>query len=129
MVIIKAEETLKGVKFLDREFLEALSSMLDKKLDEKLEPIKNDIADLKEDVGTLKADVSILKSDVSMLKSDVTHIKKKVDSVYDQTADLTEFRTDVLSKLDSVDDDISTIETVTASNYLYINKLKRMKSV
>ncbi|WP_084108337.1 hypothetical protein [Clostridium cavendishii] len=114
---------------MDREFLEALSSMLDKKLDEKLEPIKNDIADLKEDVGTLKADVSILKSDVSMLKSDVTHIKKKVDSVYDQTADLTEFRTDVLSKLDSVDDDISTIETVTASNYLYINKLKRMKSV
>ena len=59
---------------LDRNDLQLLGNLLD----EKLVPIRADIAELKSDVSTLKSDVSTLKSDVSTLKSDVSVLKSDV---------------------------------------------------
>lgn len=47
-------------------------------------------------------------------------IEKKIDSVYDQTADLTEFRTDTTSKLDK-------LINVTKDNCYEIANLKIVK--
>ena len=41
----------------DNELLLALSDMMDKKLDSKLQPIKNDLCDLKQDVKDLKEEI------------------------------------------------------------------------
>ena len=57
---------------MDKELLEAISRMMD----EKLEPIKKDISGLKEDVAALKQDVADLKQDVTTLKEDVADLKE-----------------------------------------------------
>ena len=57
---------------MDKALLEAISRMMD----EKLEPIKKDISGLKEDVAALKQDVADLKQDVTTLKEDVADLKE-----------------------------------------------------
>lgn len=58
----------------DREMLSALSTMMDEKLD----PMKQDISELKADVSELKTDVTELKTDVAVLKTDVVGLKNDV---------------------------------------------------
>ena len=57
------------------------------------------------------------------LKTDVKEIKEKMDNVYNQTADLTEFKTEVNMKLDELCD----VENVTKLNCYEIAKLKSVK--
>jgi hypothetical protein len=76
---------------MDKEILQALSSLLD----EKLEPI-------------------VLKLD---------SIEHKLNSVHDQTAMLTEFRTEVNIKLEELKD----LKQVTKENCYDIAKLKAIK--
>lgn len=84
---------------MDKELLEALSKLLDEKLDtkldEKLNPIKKELAE----------------------------INKKLDGIAEQTADLVEFRTTVISKLE----ELKEVEEVTKINCYDIAKLKAVK--
>ena len=43
---------------------------------------------------------------LTQIQSDVTEVKTKLDSVIEQTADLTEFRFTTNSKLDKISDDV-----------------------
>ncbi|MBR1866330.1 MAG: hypothetical protein IJ801_07465 [Lachnospiraceae bacterium] len=63
---------------LTSEDLQAISALLDEKLDQKLQPIKEDIQELKEDVQELKEDVRVLKDEVKVLKEDVRVLKEDV---------------------------------------------------
>ena len=78
--------------------------------------------DIKADVSTLKEDVNTLKEDVNVLKTDVKEIKKEMNVVYDQTAYLIEFRTEVNIKLDDLND----LEKVTRTNCYDIAKLRQV---
>ena len=44
-----------------------------------------------------------------------------------KTADLVEFRNEILNKIDGIREDLSTVELVTANNYKDIAKLKAVK--
>ena len=57
----------------------------------------------------------------------VDGIEKKLDGVVEQTADLIEFRSEILNKVDGIRDDLSTVEIITANNYKDIAKLKAIK--
>jgi predicted nucleic acid-binding Zn-ribbon protein len=72
------------VKRLDRELLTAIAEMLDKKLDEKLEPIKQDVSGLKQDMTGVKQDVSGLKQDMTGVKQDVSGLKQDMTGVKSQ---------------------------------------------
>ena len=61
------------------------------------------------------------------LESKIDGIEKKLDGVVEQTADLVEFRSEILNKVDGIRDDLSTVELVTANNYKDIAKLKAVK--
>lgn len=61
------------------------------------------------------------------IEIDVKELKEKIDNVYNQTADLTEFKTEVNTKLDVLNDNISNIEIVTANNWADIARLKKDK--
>ena len=63
------------------------------------------------------------------LESKVDGIEKKLDGVVEQTADLVEFRSEILNKVDGIRDDLSTVELVTANNYKDIAKLKAVKQI
>ena len=61
-------------------------------------------------------------------------IEKKIDSVIEQTADLTEFRTEVrdfrsetINQLEEIKDNLNNVEVITASNWKDIAKLKAIK--
>ncbi|MCB2289519.1 hypothetical protein LGK97_07035 [Clostridium sp. CS001] len=61
-------------------------------------------------------------------------IEKKMDSVVEQTADLTEFRTETKEQLISINNevngirqDLNTVEIVTSKNWNEISKLKAVK--
>lgn len=64
----------------NKELLGAISQLLDEKLDEKLEPIKEDISGLKEDVSNLKEDVSCLKEDVARLDARQTKMELIIEN-------------------------------------------------
>ena len=70
----------------DNELLLALSDMMDKKLDSKLQPIKNDLCDLKQDVKDLKEDVAVLKEKVASLEDNVAALKEDVLELKENTA-------------------------------------------
>lgn len=55
---------------IDHEFLQAISELMDKKL----EPIKKDIVDMKSDIDTMKSDIDIMKSDIQKLQLHIENI-------------------------------------------------------
>lgn len=61
------------------------------------------------------------------LEAKVDGIEKKLDGVVEQTADLLEFRSEIINKVDGIREDLSTVELVTANNYKDIAKLKAVK--
>lgn len=90
---------------MDNEILKALSNLLD----EKLKPINDRLESLEEGQKEIKIELST--------------ISKNVDGIVEQTADLTEFRTNVILKLD----DLKEVEEVTKANCYEIAKLKIVK--
>lgn len=83
---------------MENEILEILKSMHD------------DIKELKSDVQGLKSDVQEVKTDVKELKIDVKELNRKMDNVYEQTAGLTEFRTETNTRLNNIEKDTGFIK-------------------
>lgn len=71
--------------------------------------------------------LSTIEREQNELKDNMKLINKKLDGVVEQTADLVEFRGELLNKVDGIKDDLSTVELVTANNYKDIAKLKSVK--
>ncbi|HBJ1651295.1 UNVERIFIED_ORG: hypothetical protein B2H98_01340 [Clostridium botulinum] len=79
----------------------------------KLDAIEQNQNSIKFDINILQADINILKSDVSStkidaikLQSNVSNINKKLDTIYDQTANLTEFSTETKDNLNSISEKV-----------------------
>ena len=70
------------------------------KMQNNMSEMKNSIKNLEAGQDELKRDISILKQDVNEVKQDVRILNRKMDAVYDQTSDLTEFKIEVNGKLD-----------------------------
>lgn len=64
-----------------------------------------------------------LQDDTKEIKSALKEIDRKLDGVVEQTADLTEFRTSVISRLY----ELKEVEEVTKANCYEIAKLKIIK--
>ncbi|MGU8479064.1 plasmid stabilization protein [Clostridium perfringens] len=71
--------------------------------------------------------LSVIERGQCELKDEINLINKKLDGVVEQTADLVEFRGNILNKINGIRDDLSTVELVTANNYKDIAKLKAIK--
>lgn len=54
-------------------------------------------------------------------------IEKKLDSIYDQTADLTEFRTETKQGIENIQKDVNRLTNVTKTNCFDIADLKAVK--
>lgn len=69
---------------------------------------KIDTIDKKQDV--MQNDITGMQGSITEMKTDIKEIKSKVSNIYDQTADLTEFRTETKQNLQSVGQDIKFIQ-------------------
>lgn len=58
-------------------------------------------------------------------KLDVKYVKQKIDNVYNQTYDLTEFKKDVTMKLDKIYDDVDFIKYEQFEGKQDLFKLKK----
>lgn len=86
--------------------------------------MEKETLELLKNINTRLSDIERGQSDI---KYEINLINKKLDGVVEQTADLVEFRGELLNKVDGIKDDLSTVELVTANNYKYIAKLKSVK--
>lgn len=90
-----------------------------------LEQILNKLNSIDNRFDNLESRFDNLEKDVDEIKIDVKHIKSKVDNVYDQTHDLTEFKTESNMKLDKISDDVEFIKHEEFENKQDLFKLKR----
>ena len=86
--------------------------------------MEKEILELLKNIDTRLSDIEKCQSE---LKDEINLINKKIDGVVEQTANLVEFRGELLNKVDGIKDDLSTVELVTANNYKDIAKLKSVK--
>ena len=107
---------------------------MDEKIMELLKVIHEDINGIKTDITELKDSQVKIKTDITELKDSQVRIENKLDGVVDQTADLTEFRTNTRKSLDNITNEVQEIknnlnkvEVVTGKNCLEIEYLKAVK--
>ncbi|CCJ33063.1 hypothetical protein [Caloramator australicus] len=75
----------------------------------------------------LAAIEEMLDKKLEPINNKLDNMEKKLNAVFEQVADLTEFKTEVKEKLDNIRDDINAIEYVTSKNWNEITKLKIAK--
>ncbi len=72
---------------------------------------------------SMETKMNSMESDIRKLKDGQERIEEKIETIYDQTANFKEFKTEVNIKLD----ELYNIENVTKLNYYEIAKLKSVK--
>lgn len=91
--------------------------------------LKSDVATLKGDVATLKSDVATLKSDVAIIKTDLHRLEGRMDAVYEQTAELLEFKTEITEKVDIIINDNKSLQEIIGEHEIAIRSLRRKPGV
>ncbi len=92
-----------------------------------LQQIQVDINELKQRVTSVETKLDTVDVKINSLDNTVVALDKKVNSVYDHTANLAEFRTETNVKLDVITDKLNAVEAVTKENLYDIAKLKLVK--
>lgn len=64
---------------------------------------------------------------LTKLEEGQQRIEKKLNSIYDQTADLTEFRTETKQGIENIQKDVNRLTNVTKTNCFDIADLKAVK--
>lgn len=79
------------------------------------------------DKDILQALSNLLDEKLKPITQELNNINKKLDGITEQTADLVEFRSEMIKKVDGIREDLATVELVTAKNYKDIVNLKAVK--
>ena len=66
-----------------------------------------------------------LSSDVKEIKIDVSDIKQKVNAIYEQSADLTEFRTETRQNLEKIENGIEVLGKEDFKNKVELVEIKK----
>jgi chromosome segregation ATPase len=66
-----------------------------------------------------------LSSDIKEIKIDVSDIKQKVNAIDEQTADLTEFRTETRQKLEKIENGIEVLGKEDFKNKIELVEIKK----
>ena len=87
--------------------------------------LKTDVSELKRDVSELKTDVAILKTRMGKLESSVDQIRIRQDIIFEQTAGLLEFRTEVRAILLEIQDSQLATSHILGEHEISIRNLRR----
>lgn len=91
--------------------------------------IKVELGEVKSDVAGVKAELSEVKSDVSGMKAELSEVKIKLDAVCEQTANLTEFKTDTEQHFADIKETLGFVlhKEIENERELYVLKMKQVK--
>ncbi|AZR72211.1 hypothetical protein BBF96_01640 [Anoxybacter fermentans] len=87
--------------------------------------MQSDITKMQSDIAKIQSDITKMQSDITNLKSEVKEIKLDLKTVMEQTAELTEFRTETIRKFDKISNDIDFIKHKELQNEQDIFYLKK----
>ena len=90
-----------------------------------LNEILLEIKSLKKGQDELKDDVGTLKDDVSTLKDDVQNLKRVTNAISEQTATLTEFRTEINEKFDTMIENQKSLFEMYGEHEVEIRNIRR----
>ena len=89
----------------------------------KLDSMETKMNSMETKINSMETKINSMEGDIRELKDGQERIEEKIETIYDQTANLTEFKTEVNIKLDELCD----VENVTKLNCYEIAKLKSVK--
>lgn len=107
-------------------FAKTTADLIESVIEDKLEPIRNDIQEIKEDIIILKKDVAMLKNDVSILKKDVALLKKDVAVLKKDVAILKKDVRQLKNDVSFLKQDSENFKSYMHQNYLSLNNRMRV---
>ncbi len=87
--------------------------------------VLEELRDLKAGQKSLEAGQKSLEAGQKNLEVNVSRIEKKLDAVYEQTAVLTEFRTEINAKVDKILEENKSIHEILGEHEVSIRTLRR----
>ncbi|GAB7386198.1 hypothetical protein BSNK01_00330 [Bacillaceae bacterium] len=97
-----------------------------------VQAVKGEVQHLKDEVQYLKGQVHHLKDEVQHLKTEqqktnarLAGMETKVEIIFSQTANLTEYHQETTFKLDAIRDDQKSIHEILGEHEVYIRTLRR----
>ncbi|HPT90127.1 MAG TPA: hypothetical protein PK033_07180, partial [Acetivibrio sp.] len=87
--------------------------------------IKTEISGMKDEMSTMKTEISTMKNDIGTIKTDISELKHKVDAISEQTAILTEFRTETMQRFQLIESSIEVLGKENFSNKVELVEIKK----
>ena len=89
--------------------------------------IRGDITTIRGDITTMRGDITSIQGDVATLQSDMVDVK---DNQHQMASDITRFRTDIMDRIDRLQDSVTTdvtqLRDETVVNYGATERVERM---
>jgi len=76
-------------------------------------------------IEVLTGKVDNISKDIGVMKTDISEIKQKVNAINEQTADLTEFRTETRQKLEKIENGIEVLGKEDFKNKVELVEIKK----
>ena len=123
--LLPANTVMKGSDTVtNQELFLAMSDLFDKKLDAKLQPIKNDIKSIQEEqiringkliviekeIADIKEDINDIKDDINGIKDEINGIKEDINGIKDDINDIKDDINDIKDDINDIKDDINGIK-------------------
>ena len=91
--------------------------------------IKTELNEVKNDVAGIKTELGEVKNDVAGIKIELSEVKTKLDAVCEQTAVLTEFKTDTAQHFADIKETLGFVlhKEIENERELYVLKMKQVK--
>jgi len=91
--------------------------------------IKTELSEVKNDVAGIKTELGEVKNDVAGIKIELSEVKTKLDAVCEQTAVLTEFKTDTAQHFADIKETLGFVlhKEIENERELYVLKMKQVK--
>ena len=91
----------------------------------KFDNLAKDVSIMKDDMSTMKTEISTMKNDIGTIKTDISELKHKVDAISEQTAILTEFRTETMQRFQLIESSIEVLGKENFSNKVELVEIKK----
>ena len=94
-----------------------------------LNGVKIELSEVKDDVAGIKTELSEVKDDVAGIKTELSEVKTQLNAVCEQTANLTEFKTNTEQHFADIKETLGFVlhKEIENERELYVLKMKQVK--
>lgn len=109
--LLPANTVMKGSDTVtNQELFLAMSDLFDKKLDAKLQPIKNDIKSIQEEQIRINGKLIVIEKEIADIKEDINGIKDEINGIKDEINDIKDEINDIKDEINDIKERLTIIE-------------------